>query len=97
VTIKTGKARYAVITVVPMVFMAVMTLTASYYLVVRFSQLALEVPAKALIYRLDMAPVTAMAGLGLITVADSAVKWRHLLTRLRSLISTELRFEEAPE
>ena len=95
-TIKTSKARYAVITVVPMVFMAVMTLTASYYLVVRFWRLALEVPAEALIYRLDMVPVTAMAGLGLIIVADSAVKRWQLLTRRRSLISTELRFEEAP-
>jgi len=95
VIIKMGKTRYAAITVFPMLFMAVMTLTASYHLVVRFWRLASEVPAEAFTYRLDMMLVMIMAGLGAIIIADSAVKWWQLLTGRRSLTSTELSFEEA--
>jgi len=94
VIIKMGKTRYAAITVFPMLFMAVMTLTASYHLVVRFWRLASEVPAEAFTYRLDMVLVMIMAGLGAIIIADSAVKWWQLLTGRRSLTSTELSFEE---
>ena len=47
VIIKMGKARYAFITVVPMLFMAVTTLTASYQLIVRFWASARAASAKA--------------------------------------------------
>ncbi|HEY3357259.1 MAG TPA: carbon starvation protein A [Polyangia bacterium] len=89
VLIKMGKARYAVITVVPMLFMAVTTLTASYHLVLRFWGLARTVPAQALTYRLQTGLVIVMACLAVIILVDSAVKWHGLLTGRLPLRTTE--------
>jgi carbon starvation protein len=93
--IKMGKAKYTPITLVPMCFMAVTTLTASYYLVVRFWQLATTEPASAVTYRLQAVLVAVMAGLAVLILADSIIKWVQLLTGRRPLTSTEVPFEVA--
>ncbi len=74
-----GRARYALITLIPMVFMAVMTLVASWELFWLFIAKAASAPSEAFTYRLDSVLVALMAGLAVVAVADSAVKWVGLL------------------
>ncbi|MGO8702581.1 MAG: carbon starvation protein A [Candidatus Brocadiia bacterium] len=75
ILIKLGKARYAPITLVPMLFMFATTLTASVELVARFLRDAQREPASALTYRLDALLVGAMACLAVVVLIDSLVKW----------------------
>ncbi len=71
---------YALITFVPMVFMVVMTLVASWDLYWMFSARAAWGPrADAFTYRLDSMLVVLMAVLAVVAVADSAIKWVGLL------------------
>ncbi|MBI4702944.1 MAG: carbon starvation protein A [Deltaproteobacteria bacterium] len=95
VLIKMRKVRYAPVTFVPLCFMAVMTLTASYQLVGRFWRLAAAEPDKALTHHFDAVLVLLMAGLAVIILADSAIKWWLLLTGRRPLTTSEVPFEEA--
>jgi carbon starvation protein len=89
VIIKMGKARYIVITVVPMLFMATMTLTAGWQLVGRFWGLAGTQPASATAFRLQAILVVVMIGLTLVILGDSLMKWHGLLTGRRPLTSME--------
>jgi carbon starvation protein len=75
VLIKMGKARYAPITVVPMLFMFVITLTASYQLIGRFWADAAKNPVGALMNRIDAFLVGIMACLAIVVLIDSLVKW----------------------
>jgi carbon starvation protein len=95
VLIKMGKARYAPITIVPMLFMAVTTLAASYQLIVRFWAAAAKDPAQAFTYRLDAVLVAVMAGLAVVILVDSFYKWYGLLTGRRPLGTAEVPFEVA--
>jgi carbon starvation protein len=85
VLLKMGKVRYTPITMVPMTFMFVLTLTASWELAVRFLNLARQKPAEALTYRLDAVLVAVMACLAVVILADSVIKWFRFfrLTRER--------------
>ena len=75
ILLKMGKARYTPITLVPMLFMFVTTLTASYQLIGRFWRQAAAEPGSALTYRLDAVLVGAMACLAVVVLIDSLVKW----------------------
>jgi carbon starvation protein len=97
VLIKLGKARYTAITLVPMAFMVVTTLTASYQLVGRFWRLAAAQPAQALTYRLDAMLVLLMAVLTIVLLADSISKWYQLLTGRLPLQTTEVVLEVTPQ
>jgi carbon starvation protein len=90
VLIKMGKVRYAWTTVVPMLFMAVMTLVASYKLIGRFWGLATTQPEQALTYRLDTILVAVMAALAVVVLGDSVYKWFRLLTGRAPLTTTEV-------
>jgi carbon starvation protein len=80
VLIRMGKDRYTPITLIPMIFMFVLTLTASWELVVRFSKLIIQKPAEALTYKLDIALVSIMALLAVMILVDSLIKWiRHFM------------------
>jgi carbon starvation protein len=83
VLLKMGKARYTPVTLVPMTFMFVTTLTASYQLFFRFWNDALTKPDKALTLRLDAVLVAIVAVLCVIILADSVRKWRELLVEKR--------------
>ena len=85
VLIKMGKARYAWTTAIPMLFMFVMTLTASWDLFWIFSAraAALTSQREAFTYRLDSILVAVMASLAVVAIADSALKWRGLLSVAR--------------
>ncbi len=74
VIIKSGKARYAWITAVPMVFIAVTTFTAAHLLFYSFLAKAFSEPEMAVTYRLDAALVGLMAFLSLIVIAESCLK-----------------------
>ncbi len=82
---KTCKARYALATFIPMVFMAVMTFTASWELYRLFASKAASspVPSEALTYRLDSILVAVLAVFAAVALADSAIKWRAMLARDR--------------
>jgi carbon starvation protein len=81
VLIKMGKAKYTPITVIPMAFMFVITLTASYKLVLRFWQTAAQQPAESLTYRLDAILVAVMALLAVVILGDSLTKWYRFLVK----------------
>ena len=65
---------------IPMLFMVVMTLVASWELFWLFSAKAVATPSEAFTYRLDSALVAVMAVLAVVAMADSAVKWVGLLS-----------------
>jgi carbon starvation protein len=75
VLLKMGKVRYTPITLIPMTFMFVLTLTAAWELVIRFSNLAKQKPADALTYKLDAILVAVMACLAVVILVDSVIKW----------------------
>lgn len=81
ILLKMGKARYVWITLVPMAFMAVMTIVASWQLFWVFTAKAATAAtaAQAFTFRLDSILVAVMAALAVIAVADSVLKWRGLL------------------
>ena len=79
VLLRLGKARYTPITLVPMAFMTVTTLTAAVQLVQRFWQSAAAKPEQALTFKIDAVLVGVMAALTVVIVVDSVVKWRRLL------------------
>jgi carbon starvation protein len=84
VLIRMGKARVAPVTLVPMIFMFVLTFTASWELIVRFSRLAGQKPSEALTYRLDIVLVAVMAGLAVVILVDSIVKWLGMMRRKKT-------------
>lgn len=92
VLIKMGKARYAWTTLVPMLFMFVMTLTASWDLFWIFSAraAALTSQREAFTYRLDSVLVAVMALLAVVAIADSALKWRGLLSAARPFTAEKI-------
>ncbi|MBI5561567.1 MAG: carbon starvation protein A [Deltaproteobacteria bacterium] len=94
ILIKAGKARYVWVTLVPMCFMFVMTITASWKLYWIFDARAASASgAQAFTYRLDAVLVGAMACLAAVAVADSAVKWRGMATRAGEAASVALESE----
>jgi carbon starvation protein len=77
VIIRSGRARYAWTTLVPMVFMLATTFTASWELVVLFREKArtASVSAESVIFTVDALLVLLMAALAVITVADMVATW----------------------
>ena len=75
--LKAGKAKYVWVTLVPMVFMFVMTLTASWKLYWIFDSKAASAlnPSQSFTYRLDSVLVAVMAVLAVVAIVDSALKW----------------------
>jgi carbon starvation protein len=77
ILLKMGKAKYVWVTLVPMVFMVVMTLVAAWKLFWLFTSKAAAAvdPSQAFTFRLDSALVAVMAALAIVAVADSVAKW----------------------
>ncbi len=91
VLMKMGRVRYIWVTLIPMLFMATITLTASYQLFNAFLKKASLATnsAEAFNYNLDAALVGIMAGLAIIVVADSAIKWYGFLAAKKPAVSPE--------
>ncbi|MCC7385653.1 MAG: carbon starvation protein A [Deltaproteobacteria bacterium] len=80
VLINSGKARYAWVTLVPLVFVCTTTLTAGYLSVVdRFLPMA-ELPGRALQGYLNAALVSIMMGSVLAILTESMLRWRRVLS-----------------
>jgi carbon starvation protein len=90
VLIKMKKARYTPITILPMLFMMVTTVYASYELIKRFQGLIHTEPEQAFTYTLDSILVGIIAALAVIVIVDSLVKWVQFLTGKRPLTSSEV-------
>jgi carbon starvation protein len=80
IILKTNRARYALVTFVPMSFMFVMTLSASWELFWIFRAKAAAGTAAALAFHVDAVLVALMAVLAVIAIADSALKWWGLIS-----------------
>lgn len=92
VIIKMGKLKYAWVTFLPMLFMVIITLTASWELSWIFLDQASNAasPGDIFAFKLDAALVAAMAALSVITVADSVYKWYGYLMGKREIITSEV-------
>jgi carbon starvation protein len=92
VLIKMGKAAYLWVTAVPMVFVAVITLSGSYELCVLFLQKGNKVldPGQAFALYLDGALVGVVALLALIVLSDSARQWYGYLVQGWPFTSSEV-------
>lgn len=92
VIIKMGRLKYAWVTFLPMLFMFVTTMTASWKLFRIFSDKAAKAtnPADVFIFQLDAALVAIMAALAIVAVADSVYKWYGYLMGKREIITSEV-------
>lgn len=92
VIIKMGKPRYAWVTFLPMLFMFIMTMTASYQLLWMFLGKAAHAatPGEAFAFRLDAVLVAAMAMLAIVVVVDSLAKWYGYLAGKRDVVTSEV-------
>jgi len=81
VIIRSGKVRYAWVTFVPMLFMCVTTLTASWKLLHIFLSKAETAGSASMVFtfKLDAVLVSVMAVLAMIVLADMLYKWYVLL------------------
>ncbi|MBI3581675.1 MAG: carbon starvation protein A [Nitrospinae bacterium] len=82
IIIKSGKARHAWVTFLPMVFMYVTTFAASYELTGMFMSRAASAAteAEAFAFRLNSALVVLMALLALVVLVDMLLKWQSLFS-----------------
>ncbi len=87
--IKMGKAKYIWVTLLPMLFMASITFTASVHLIQDFSLKASTSP-DPFKFILNALLMTVMLLLAIIVVVSSAVKWYGYLVRKRPIKTTEV-------
>lgn len=82
IIIKMDKLKYAWMTFIPMIFMFVTTLTASYQLFIIFlnKSSSAKAPGDSFTFILDATLVAAMAILAIITLLDSIFKWYGFLS-----------------
>lgn len=80
IILKTARARYALVTFLPLVFMFIMTLSASWKLFWIFTEKAAQAAgtAAAFTFRVDSVLVAAMAALAVVAIGDSTLKWYGL-------------------
>jgi carbon starvation protein len=91
--VKSGKAKYLWITLLPMVFMFITTFTASWELLDIFRQKALTASssAEAITFRVDAFLVFLMASLGIIVLTDMSFKlYRSFLLKVEAARSEKL-------
>ncbi|WP_298267599.1 carbon starvation CstA family protein [Geobacter sp.] len=97
VLIKSGKARYAWTTVIPMAFMYTTTFTASWKLAGTFLGKAAgaATAVEAFTLRMNAFLVALMALLAVVTLVDMVCKWYGYLTATREVVTSEvLEYEE---
>ena len=92
IIIKMNKLKYAWVTFIPMLFMFVTTLTASYQLFYMFMGKAATAsnPADVFTFRLDATLVAIMATLAVIALVDSIYKWYGYLAGKREIVTSEV-------
>ena len=92
IIIKMNKLKYAWVTFIPMLFMFVTTLTASYQLFYMFmgKAAAATVAGDAFTFKLDAFLVAVMATLAVIALVDSVYKWYGYLLGKRKIVTSEV-------
>jgi carbon starvation protein len=91
VLIKMRKSRYLWITALPMLFVALITLTGSYEMFGMFVTTArVSDPGTAVTLYVDAALVAIVAMLGLVVLSDSARQWYGYLVQKRPFTSSEI-------
>jgi carbon starvation protein len=92
IIIKSGKIKYVWVTLLPMLFMFITTLTASWKLIVLFLDKAsrAESAIAALNLRIDAGLLVLMAVLAIIVLVDIFYKWYGYLTKKRVVASSEI-------
>jgi carbon starvation protein len=92
VLIKSGKAKYAWTTCIPMVFMYSTTFAASWSLIDMFLGKAAKAAkaAEAFNFKLDAFLVFLMALLAVIALADMLYKWYGYITETREIVTSEV-------
>ena len=92
IIIKYGKLKYAWITFIPMTFMFVTTITASWqlYFIFRNKIPGASSPAEAFNLNLDAVLIAIMAVLAVIAIADMFYKWYGFITKKRPITSNEV-------
>ena len=87
--IKMGKAKYMWVTLLPMLFMASTTITASLKLIQDFA-LKSSTSSDPFAFRVSVLLMGAMLVLAIVVVVDSAVKWYGYLVKKRPIRNTEV-------
>jgi carbon starvation protein len=92
IIIKSGKLRYVWVTLLPMLFMFITTLTASWKLIILFNDKAAraEGTVAALNLRIDAGLLMLMAALAIVVISDMVYKWCGFLTKKRVITSSEI-------
>jgi carbon starvation protein len=91
VLIKMNKARYLWVTVIPMIFVGIITLTGCYELFGIFLQRALTgAGSQVLTMSINAVLVALVAVLAVVVLIDSAMKWYGYLIQKRPFTSTEI-------
>jgi carbon starvation protein len=95
--IKSGKVKYSWVTLVPMCFMFVTTLTAAWKLIFIFlsKASAAAIPADRFNFNLDAALMGCMAVLALVVLTDMLYKWYGYISGTREIRTTEVTEYEA--
>jgi len=84
------KMKYIWVTLVPMIFMTVTTLAASYQLFFIFLEKAAAGAQDALTYKIDAALVAVMAILVVVSIVDAVYKWIGFINGKREIITSEV-------
>jgi len=87
--IKMGKAKYLWVTLLPMLFMASITFTASLKLIQDFTSKASTSP-DPFTFKLNALLMAAMFVLAIVVLVDSAVKWYGYLVKKKPVKTTEV-------
>jgi carbon starvation protein len=91
VLIKMRKARYLLITALPMLFVGLITLSGSYEMFTMFLSTATTLATgKAVALYVDAVLVAVVAVLGLVVLSDSARQWYGYLVQKRPYTSSEI-------
>src|SRR5713226_4350602 len=91
VLIKMDKARYLWVTAVPMVFVGVITLSASYEMLLLFvTKAGAAFAGEAVVFYLDAALVGIVAALAVVILADSVAKWYGYVIRKQPYTTSEV-------
>ncbi|MDH4199686.1 MAG: carbon starvation protein A [Spirochaetia bacterium] len=90
IIIKMEKVKYIWVTLIPMIFMTVTTLVASWQLFFIFTEKAANLPDEALTYKIDALLVAVMAALVVVAITDSVYKWIGYFNGKREIITSEI-------
>jgi carbon starvation protein len=99
ILLKMGKARYLWVTLIPMIFVGIITLTACYELFFQYLEQARSAHGahEALPFRLNAGLVATVATVAVVILVDSVVKWYGYLILKKPMSSSEASGETATQ